>query len=353
MNAIVQVGNVVVIGGDFTEVREDGGAGPLAGAELHRRPRRDHRRPDRELGPGPRRRGLRASGLARRQQGLRRRQLHDRRRAEAIPARCSQRRNRRRRLAVEAQGAERQRPCPGRRVGPRVRRRRVHEGGARARTRLASFDTTTGCSTLLAAHGGRLRLHACDLGRHGPGLRRWRLRQRLRASPPGRRRIRPLERRGRLQLAPRPRQPRVRPGGPGRQGLRRGRGGKNSLFAWDATTAAQRWRKTSDGDFQALAVSDGIVYAGGHFNKFEGEIRRKLVALDAGTGALRRDWHPAAPHFGHLVRRLGGIDLRRYATGGRRRLRHRVRLPAGALRPVHGPDRRLARRHDAPEPAAG
>ena len=28
VNAIVQVGNVVVIGGDFTEVREDGGAGP-------------------------------------------------------------------------------------------------------------------------------------------------------------------------------------------------------------------------------------------------------------------------------------------------------------------------------------
>ena len=27
VNAIVQVGNVVVIGGDFTEVREDGGAG--------------------------------------------------------------------------------------------------------------------------------------------------------------------------------------------------------------------------------------------------------------------------------------------------------------------------------------
>jgi fibronectin type 3 domain-containing protein len=69
-------------------------------------------------------------------------------------------------------------------------------------------------------------------------------------------------------------------------------GSINSLFAWDANTGNERWRKKSDGDFQAVAVSRGIVYAGGHFNYFEGELRRKLVAVDAATGALRRDWNP-------------------------------------------------------------
>jgi hypothetical protein len=73
-------------------------------------------------------------------------------------------------------------------------------------------------------------------------------------------------------------------------------GSANSLYAWDATTGSQKWRKTSDGDFQAVAVSRGIVYAGGHFNNVEGELRRKLVAVDADTGALRRDWSPKLPH---------------------------------------------------------
>jgi outer membrane protein assembly factor BamB len=73
-------------------------------------------------------------------------------------------------------------------------------------------------------------------------------------------------------------------------------GDSNSLFAWDANTASQRWRKRSDGDFQALAVSGDTVYGGGHFNNFEGEPHRKLVAVDARTGALRRDWSPKLPH---------------------------------------------------------
>jgi outer membrane protein assembly factor BamB len=73
-------------------------------------------------------------------------------------------------------------------------------------------------------------------------------------------------------------------------------GDSNSLFAWDQVTAGQRWRKRSDGDFQALAVAGDTVYGGGHFNTFEGEPHRKLVAIDAATGALRRDWSPRLPH---------------------------------------------------------
>jgi hypothetical protein len=72
-------------------------------------------------------------------------------------------------------------------------------------------------------------------------------------------------------------------------------GSANLVTAWDATTAGARWTRYSDGDFQALAVSGNIVYAGGHFNKLEGELRRKLIALDRVSGALRKDWKPKLP----------------------------------------------------------
>jgi fibronectin type 3 domain-containing protein len=71
-----------------------------------------------------------------------------------------------------------------------------------------------------------------------------------------------------------------------------GGGNANDVAAWDASTGATRWIRHSDGDFQAIAVSGSIVYTGGHFNNFEGELRRKLVALDAATGNLRKAWRP-------------------------------------------------------------
>jgi len=74
-----------------------------------------------------------------------------------------------------------------------------------------------------------------------------------------------------------------------------GGGSANTLAAWNATTGALEWSRHSDGDFQALAVSGDMVYAGGHFNYFEGELHRKLVAVDRRTGSLRRDWQPIFP----------------------------------------------------------
>lgn len=72
-------------------------------------------------------------------------------------------------------------------------------------------------------------------------------------------------------------------------------GDVNAAAAWDAVTALERWRRWTDGDVQAVAVSGSILYVGGHFNYFEGELHRKLVALDTATGALRRDWLPKLP----------------------------------------------------------
>jgi fibronectin type 3 domain-containing protein len=69
-------------------------------------------------------------------------------------------------------------------------------------------------------------------------------------------------------------------------------GSANTVADWDSATGATRWAKQSDGDFQALALAGNVLYAGGHYDYFEGRLQRKLVALDATTGALRKDWTP-------------------------------------------------------------
>jgi fibronectin type 3 domain-containing protein len=72
-----------------------------------------------------------------------------------------------------------------------------------------------------------------------------------------------------------------------------GGGSKNTLAAWDATTAAKKWSKTSDGDFQAVGIAGPILYAGGHFLFYDGhDVPKRIVAVDASTGILRPDWLP-------------------------------------------------------------
>jgi fibronectin type 3 domain-containing protein len=73
-------------------------------------------------------------------------------------------------------------------------------------------------------------------------------------------------------------------------------GSANMLAAWDAATGVTRWTRHSDGDFQAVAVAGNMVYGGGHFNYVEGELRRKLVAVDGVTGQIRKSWKPILPH---------------------------------------------------------
>jgi hypothetical protein len=67
---------------------------------------------------------------------------------------------------------------------------------------------------------------------------------------------------------------------------------------WSATTGQIAWSVRGDGNVQAVAVADGVLYAGGHFGPtFAGRERHQLAAIDASGGRLL-SWDPS----------LGGRD---------------------------------------------
>src|SRR4051794_2119058 len=64
-----------------------------------------------------------------------------------------------------------------------------------------------------------------------------------------------------------------------------GPGGR--VVAYDVSSGVRRWAAYGDGDVQAIAVDDGVVYAGGHFGPtFSNSTRQGMVALDANTGGV-------------------------------------------------------------------
>jgi hypothetical protein len=67
-----------------------------------------------------------------------------------------------------------------------------------------------------------------------------------------------------------------------------------ALTAYDPSTGRSLWRKSADGDVQALTVLGGEVYAGGHFLSFSGYARQMLAAVDATTGTTDPNWAPSA-----------------------------------------------------------
>jgi hypothetical protein len=69
-------------------------------------------------------------------------------------------------------------------------------------------------------------------------------------------------------------------------------GGGGAVEAYDSGTGTRAWSKIGDGDVQALLVRGDKVYAGGHFDKMDGLVRRRLVALDMATGAVDPQWVP-------------------------------------------------------------
>jgi dipeptidyl aminopeptidase/acylaminoacyl peptidase len=67
-----------------------------------------------------------------------------------------------------------------------------------------------------------------------------------------------------------------------------------ALTAYDPSTGRSLWRKSADGDVQALTVLGGELYAGGHFLSFSGYARQMLAAVDAATGTTDPNWAPSA-----------------------------------------------------------
>ena len=64
-------------------------------------------------------------------------------------------------------------------------------------------------------------------------------------------------------------------GGPGGQ-----------VRAYDLANASSQWHIFGDGDVQAVAVHDGTVYGGGHFEVFGSQNRAGIVALNSTTGGV-------------------------------------------------------------------
>jgi outer membrane protein assembly factor BamB len=64
--------------------------------------------------------------------------------------------------------------------------------------------------------------------------------------------------------------------------------------AFDRSTGALRWRVNANGDGQALAMADGLLYVGGHFSTIgrSAEPRSILAALNPLTGAIDPNFRP-------------------------------------------------------------
>jgi hypothetical protein len=83
-----------------------------------------------------------------------------------------------------------------------------------------------------------------------------------------------------------------------------GAGGGGNFAAFNPATGALMWEGGTNGNVQAIGVTQGFVYLGGHFQTYCGPqhgqhtcttptSRNKLLAVDAATGTLQ-PWNPGA-----------------------------------------------------------
>jgi len=91
--------------------------------------------------------------------------------------------------------------------------------------------------------------------------------------------------------------------------------------AYDLATGAPQWRYVhTDGDVQAVTVSDGLLYIGGHFNQYVGSNtlaneRHQLAALNPATGALDPGFAPRMHNSYPGVWALAATASRLYVGG--------------------------------------
>ena len=93
-----------------------------------------------------------------------------------------------------------------------------------------------------------------------------------------------------------------------------GAGAGGTVGALDATTGAMLWKKSGNGDTQAVVASSGIVYLGGHFNVIAGASRLHIAAFDAYDGSLL-GWDPGA-NGNKGVYAMGRVGNRSVLVGG-------------------------------------
>ena len=97
--------------------------------------------------------------------------------------------------------------------------------------------------------------------------------------------------------------------------------GRNAgaVTAFDATTAARRWRVPANGDGQALTLAGGKLYAGGHFVEIGNDElrvpRTQLAALDPATGAIDPVFRPRFVDSYPGIWALAATSTRLYAGG--------------------------------------
>ena len=88
---------------------------------------------------------------------------------------------------------------------------------------------------------------------------------------------------------------------------------RNNIAAIDAATgSATFWNPNANGGVYALALSGGIIYAGGLFHIIGGQPRNYLAGIDASTG-LATPWNPNPNGGIGLLAISGGIV---YVGGG-------------------------------------
>ncbi len=92
-----------------------------------------------------------------------------------------------------------------------------------------------------------------------------------------------------------------------------------NVGAYDLSTGKRSWLVHADGDVQALAIgSGGLLYLGGHFNKFVGSgstERTLLAAVRRPTGKVNGGFHPKLYKSYPGVWALAATSTRLYAGG--------------------------------------
>ena len=73
------------------------------------------------------------------------------------------------------------------------------------------------------------------------------------------------------------------------------------------TTGEQLWAVGGDGDVQALAAQNGVVYIGGHFENFTGQPENKIAAVT--TDGFRVEWGASANSIHGVFAMAGGSHL--------------------------------------------